>query len=408
MTVTRLRRVAAASCLVGALASGEAAAQGIDPADNAVVRMGPLAWTPSLSIPSLGYDTNIFNEARAPRRDFTANVQPAVDGWLRLGRVRVTVREQLNLMYFRRYASERALNNSTTLTGRVDFVWGSPHASVTFLRTKDRADARIDTRATIRSRPASAGIDFHLGRSVDVDLEATANRIAFDSRSSFGETSLSSALDRNSRGYRGTIRYAVTPPTTLSLRVARQEEEFSVPSPQDNVTLRVIPGIALSPDALITGDLQVGWLSFKPNDPAVPTSDIVIAAGNLAYVFLGVTRLQLSVNRDVVPSIETTTKYAVQSSYTGTITHRVSDRWDITATGSHLRLDFGQVASRVGSTSTESRADTVRTFGGGLGVYFSRGLRVGVRAESMTRKSALPLGNYDNVRVMCSVSYTRR
>ena len=93
MTMTRLCRAAATSCLVGLLTSGGAAAQGVDPADNAVVRMGPLAWTPSLSIPSFGYDTNIFNEARAPRRDFTANVQPAVDAWLRLGRVRVTVRD---------------------------------------------------------------------------------------------------------------------------------------------------------------------------------------------------------------------------------------------------------------------------------------------------------------------------
>lgn len=410
MRLAGLRWSTAAGCVVGLMTTfpAEARAQGVDPADRAVVKMGPLAWTPSLSIPSIGVDTNVFNEAIAPRRDFTANVQPAVDGWLRLGRARFTVREQLNLMYFRRYASERAVNNSTTVTGRLDLVWGSPHASVGFVHTKDRADARIDTRATIKTRPVAAGVDFHLGGSLDIDLEGTANRVSFDDGSTFGGTSLASALDRSNRAYRGTLRYAITPPTTLSLRVVRQEEEFASNASQNNVSVRVMPGVTLSTDALITGDLHVGWLSFQPNRPAIPDSNVLVATGDLAYVLLGVTRFQLTVNRDVVPSIDSGSSYALQTSYTGTITHRVSDRWDVSATGSHLRLDFGQVATQVGDQGKASRADTVRTYGAGIGVYFSRGLRLGVRAESMTRKSALPLGNYDNLRVMCSVSYTRQ
>jgi len=197
------------------------AGQAPDPSSNAVFRMGPLAFTPSLSIPALGLDSNVFNDSENPRKDFIANVQPEVEAWLRFGRARLEAKERVNLLYFNKYASERAVNTITSFKAELLLLWGTPHASVSFVKTNDRADARIDTRAVNRSRPATVGIDFRLSSKTSIDLGASYNRISFDDMATFDGTQLQTALDRNTSNCNAVLRYGVTPPTTLTLAVAR-------------------------------------------------------------------------------------------------------------------------------------------------------------------------------------------
>ena len=52
------------------------------------VRLGPLWMNPTISMPNVGIDTNVFNETPTvtPQRDVTATVSPKIDLWLRMGR----------------------------------------------------------------------------------------------------------------------------------------------------------------------------------------------------------------------------------------------------------------------------------------------------------------------------------
>ena len=387
---------------------GPTLAQEVDPAQNALFRVGPLALTPALSVPAAGLDSNVYNESEQPRKDFVADVQPQVDAWLRLGRLRVDGKQQFNYLYFNRYVSERALNTMSTISGEVDLLWVKPHASVGFLKAKDRPDARIDTRAVHRSHMASAGLDFRLSSSTSVDLAGSLNDTAFDRGATFGSTSLQAALDRETRRYQGTLRYNVTAPTTLTVNVTRQEERFRYTPQQDSSSLRLLPGVAFAADSIVTGDLQVGWISFKPQSATLRPFKGVVAGGSLGYVFFGVTRFQLSVLRDVTPSIDKDATYALQTGLTGTVTHRVSERWDVNASASRLRMDFGEIRPLTDTDSTIDRADRVVTYAGGIGFYFTRGLRIGVRAESVKRDSVQAINRYDNLRILSSISYTRQ
>ena len=382
--------------------------QGADASANAVFHMGPLAFTPTLSIPTFGLDSNVFNESTNPRKDFTANIQPEAQAWLRFGPTRLEAKEQVNLLYFNKYASERAVNTSSSLKAELLLLWGTPHASVSFVKTNDRADARIDTRAVNRSRPATVGIDFRLSSSTSIDVGADDNRISFDDKATFGATRLRTALDRNTRNYHAVLRYAVTPPTTFTVSVARQEERFRYSSEQDSESVRVVPGIALAADAVVTGKMEVGWLSFKPRGATLRPFTGIVSNVDLGYVFLGLTRFQLAVSRDVTPSIDSVTTYALQTGVTGTITHRVTERWDVNVSATHLRLDFGQVRVLSDTAASFDRADTVDTYGGGFGFYFNQGLRLGLRAESIRRASVLQAGRYDNLRILSSISYARK
>ena len=83
--------MAAAVCLLASLPvlALRADAPAI-PAEEARMHLGPLALTPRFSVRNLGVDTNVFNSANLPTRDFTATFGPGVDTWLRIGRARLS------------------------------------------------------------------------------------------------------------------------------------------------------------------------------------------------------------------------------------------------------------------------------------------------------------------------------
>ena len=62
-----------------------------DPFEKARFQWGPIRFTPTLEITSLGRDSNVFNEVVNPKSDFTAAIGPAVKMWMRPARTRLTV-----------------------------------------------------------------------------------------------------------------------------------------------------------------------------------------------------------------------------------------------------------------------------------------------------------------------------
>ena len=81
--------LAAVSVDLLAVAGSAAAQEPPDPMDEAQVQLGPLAFTPLISLTGVGIDTNVFNTADDEKADFTATVRPEAKAWLRMGRGRV-------------------------------------------------------------------------------------------------------------------------------------------------------------------------------------------------------------------------------------------------------------------------------------------------------------------------------
>jgi hypothetical protein len=99
--------------------------------------------------------------------------------------------------------------------------------------------------------------------------------------------------------------------------------------------------------------------------------------------------------------------YFVQTGLGGAVTHRISPRWDAQAGATNLRLDYGSRLPVAGD-DVSTAPEFVRSYNAGLGFYFSRGLRVGVRGEHVSRASGRPNADYQNVRLMTTVNYTFR
>jgi hypothetical protein len=219
-----------------------------------------------------------------------------------------------------------------------------------------------------------------------------------------------SQLDSSTLGFRAAVRYSISSPTTFMLTTIRQQARFGV-STRDNETVQVLPALLFAPFALINGRAEVGFLSFTPHDPTVPAFKGAVAHTDLGYVLHGVTRFGVQVMRDVIPAPDVKENYTVQTAVTGSITHRISERWDVAGTAARMHLGHGgsgvtlapgtNADELAGAPTVNVSADmVVHTYTGTLGFYFNRGVRVGCRVEYVTRASALPINAYNNLRVM--------
>jgi hypothetical protein len=94
--------------LLGVPASAQTLDEGPDP-ESARVRFGPLWINPSIALPNLGIDTNVFNEpsSASPKTDFTMTVTPKADLWLRMGRTWLSGASNQRLRYQQRVGDGR-------------------------------------------------------------------------------------------------------------------------------------------------------------------------------------------------------------------------------------------------------------------------------------------------------------
>jgi hypothetical protein len=108
-----------------------------------------------------------------------------------------------------------------------------------------------------------------------------------------------------------TARHRLTPLTTLTLDVAREQDRFEFSPLRDSDSTSVTAGVKFDPFALIKGSAWVGYRSFTPLLPGTPAFNGVIADGKLWYVLGESTRIDVEVQRDLQYSYDTTQPYYI-------------------------------------------------------------------------------------------------
>ena len=379
-----------------------ASAQSEDPSSAAAFRKGPIAFTPMITVPAIGSDANVFNTTDNPKSDYFVNAQPQIELWLRAGRIRLDARQQFNLVYYHTYASERSVNSNSSLRFDAALNRVSPYFTASYVKTTERPTPEVNTRVEFRSRPLAAGALIRLSAKTTLDLAAEHQEMSFEDEATFLETQLKQTLDRSTSMYRGVISYAITPPTSLTFTVAQDESNFEFSPDRDSRSVRVLPGVTLAPFALITGRAEVGWLWFKPVDPIIRPFSGLTARVDIGYVLLGNTRFGLQGSREAMPSIDLISTYFVNTGLTLSITHRFSDRWDgVVSAGSQSLAPGGLVLTE----SAPDTTDVIETYAAGLGFYFNRGFRLGLRGELTRRFSDRPKSSFENLRLTGSFTY---
>src|SRR5262245_40434515 len=126
MAAHTLKHCILTAFFLGLLAASPSSAQtpttpdgGPDP--NAVrIRIGPLWLNPTVAMPAIGIDTNVFNdpESRGPKKDFAIVVSPRSDVWLRMGRTWLIGFVAEDVVWYQTYSSEGSVNGTYSVGWR--------------------------------------------------------------------------------------------------------------------------------------------------------------------------------------------------------------------------------------------------------------------------------------------------
>jgi hypothetical protein len=406
-TGRRLVDCLAATLLVGLVAAPGAAQSGPDPADSAAIQLGALALTPTLGL-SFGRDDNVFNSPDEPESDFMATLEPEVDLWLRMGRARMSAQEQLSLIYFDRFENQRAVNSTTS--GRFELVGNrlTPYVTARYLNVKERPGAEIDIRARRRELLGSAGMNVRITGKARLDVSLEQSRVSFEDDAFFRGVELREELDRTRRRLGVTLDYSLTPLTNIFVSAGSYEDSFGPGSARDSTSYRVGPGVQFQPLARVSGRAEIGVLRFVPNAPSVKTFTGLDGVADLTYVLRGATRFTVTATRGVTYSLDEFQSYFVQTRVAGSVTHRISERWDLQGNAGRERLAYPAALDPLAPTGATARTDTARQYGVSVGFYFNRGLRLGLGLDYSGRTSEFERGRYDRLMLLTSVSYGYR
>src|SRR5206468_3198122 len=110
------------------------------------------------------------------------------------------------------------------------------------------------------------------------------------------------------------------------------------------------------------------------------------AALNLSYVFVSITKVGVSLNRQLQASFDINTPYYLQSGGSLEVGQQLFGPLDIVARGGLQQLDY---RNRVGAVVTfPDRQDHIRAYGAGLGYHLGKDTRIGFNIDWTERKSA--------------------
>jgi hypothetical protein len=402
--MSKVHRIQFALLLSAAILGAQPALAQGDP-DNAPIRFGPVALTPTIKLTNIGYDSNVFNEEKgAERSDTTATASPGISGWLRTPRVNLIGRSQVDMYYFRELSALRAID--TDQAGRVEATLNrvTPWASGSLVTTRHRQNLEIDAIAKRRSDDVRVGAAVRLTKKTSVGGFAGRSHVDFESDAVFRGTDLARVLNRTGSIAGGEVRYAATPLTTIALYVQQTRDRFESATERNSDSIRFAPSVEFKPLALISGHATVGLRRVRFLDRAQPDFRGVTASVDLQYTLRARTRIGLLAQRDLEYSYVTEQLDYVLASVGMSLTQRLGDRWEVGGTLGRYHLGYRRALE--GATgSAEPPGETVVNSGFSIGYYLGRN-RVGFNLDHSGRESDVSIGRgYDRLRVGSSFTY---
>jgi Putative beta-barrel porin 2 len=375
-----------------------------DPIESMPFRFGPLGLNPTVTITNFGIDSNVFNEAEDPQRDFTMTFTPRVQARLRGGRVLLSGALATNLNYYQKFDDERSADYFADGRADVDFGWFQPYGSASRIDTRERLNAELDLRAPRVQNDLAAGARFLAGSKTGLVLGVRHSSLTFDEASVFDDVTLSRTMNSKTDTVEGGLEFYLTPLTTVSVVGSRQQDRFVQSPARDSDTWRVMPSIRMEAPAIVEGSFAIGYRHFDGIDPTLPDYTGLVFKGALGHTFWERTRLDLQLSRDVQYSFEETTPYYLTTAARLTLRQQLNESVDLHASAGRERLDY-RVQDEAGAPTGQLRLDRADVVSAGAGYRLQSNVRIGVDVEYARRLSDRADRAYDRTRVLGSFSY---
>ena len=377
---------------------------GPDPSAYAV-KLGPLLLQPRVQLSNLGIDTNVFNEPadQNPKADLTATLTPTADLWLRLGPSWLQANVKEDFVWFEKYTSERSVNGSYALNWRLRLNRLAVDLSPTYLRTRDRPGFEIDKRSLRREYGGKGVAQMRIFGKTYFGVSLKYLKVDFDKDAIFLDANLHAELNRTSTTGAVSLRYDLTPLTTLTFDAGQEQDRFEFSPLRDSDSFVANAAVSFEPHALIRGSASIGYRNFRLLTPGTPGYTGPTALGNLSYTLLGATRFDLQFKRNIEYSYDVNQPFYLETGVSGEVAQHVFGPVDVVGRAGTSSLAYSE---RVGAVLPISdRVDYVHQYGGGIGYRLSRELRIGFNVDQQHRLSSVADRRYDALRYGTSVTY---
>jgi hypothetical protein len=397
MTSASLRAIGAAAIAWMFASTGVAwAGQDPDPVPPGTLTIGPLRISPSLTLSDMGVDNNVLNEPVAPKSDFTFTISPRADLQLRMRRLLLKYTTATEYVYFHEYSSERGTNTSSS--ARVDVELGrlAPYATIHGLNSRKRINNEVDERARHRDLGYTAGVSFKFASRTSVVVNGQHQTIEYDPEEEFRGVKLEESFNGRRRGMDVGLSVALTPITSLTVAVAREEQRFALSPERDSNSWRLAPTVIFPAIGVLTGNAAIGYRRFEPLSPTVPGYSGLIATVGIGATIYSRHQMALLFGRDVQYSYDLDSTYYVGTGGSVTWTWLLGGPIDIRGTGERYLMDY-----RLGRPS-----DTSLSYGGGIGYRFTNRARLGINVNWQRRESGSSAEReYRNKRIFAGLSW---
>jgi hypothetical protein len=392
------------TCALACLPTLALAQDGADgPVDTGRYRFKAIRFTPSVLISNVGVDSNVFNAAGEPEKDFTAGFGPAVNLWMNVGPSQIVAKTGVQYLYFHKFAEERSWNSLNEMRWTFPLARFTPFVDGRYTTTRERPNYEIDARTRQRDTGLGFGTDVRLSGRSSVRVTAARSEILFVDEDPLA-ASLSDTLDRRTDVAEAQFRYKVTPLTTFVVRGGTVQDRFLNETVRDSNSFRIVPGVELKPFALISGSAFVGVRHFNGLSSALPDYQGMVASVDARYV-MNATQFHVKVARDLEYSYETTQPYYALQDATLSVTQRITHTFDVVGRGGRQLLNYKNVTPTSFTAPNSERVDKGQMFGAGVGYRLGETLRFGFDVDHYERRSPLEGRSYSGFRAGGSIGY---
>jgi hypothetical protein len=397
--------IAGILCPLTASAQTTAPTPGAPDPETVRMRLGPLWIKPTVALVNAGLDTNVFNvdDPQNPQEDFTLTLTPAANFWLQVGPTWLSGKVKEDLIWYKKFSSERAANTSYTAGWTVPLSRMTLALEGTWANATERPGFEIDLRARRFERGFNGGVELRALSKTFLGVRAARRMVDFDDGESFLGRSLHDELNRSETVETLVVRHALTPLTSITVDVSKQQDRFDSSSLRDADSTQATVGLTFAPDALISGVARVGFRNFKPLASDIPEYNGSTAAVNLSYIARGSTRFGFQANRDVEFSFDVNQPYYLLTGFSGSIAQQIFGPVDVEGRILRQRLSYREREGALVEIS--DRVDQVRNYGFGVGYHVGEDLRVAFNVDQQKRSSDVLGRNYRGLRYGTAITF---
>jgi hypothetical protein len=359
-----------------------------------------LTVSPTVAVTNVGWDDNVFRVSKSqnPQGDFTLTVTPAASASLRARRLSLTGRGRLDFNYFKRFRDIRSIDNDGAARAELVLARLTPYFGGEWSTARHRRNYEIDLPIRRVDNFWFAGVDLRVSGKTSIGVLTRRSAADYKGRAVFEDTDLAQYMDATARSNGVRVRYSLTPLTTVGVEVEQDRATFAHAAERNSEGIRVTSVAEFQPLAIINGRVQVGFRRRSFVDQGLPSFGGTVARVELGYTLLGRTRFAVTGQRDLSYSYRLDQRDYLLSGFDVSMTHRLTEAWDVVGTVGRYNLIYDLASER-------DRSERFVNYGVDVGYYIQR-MRIGFRAARDGRTSDFSVGReYEATQITSSVTY---